>query len=204
MKEIDARKTEERNEIKHYSDYILEEDNLRSMLEEEASKENQEFLKSMQMDNLKRAEEVKEKKKIDDLMDKEEKLNEVLLAISDPFLSEETNFSKVRPDHFKGFSKDQIKYIFRENDAVLAEKKRLKKKAEEVSKQWDTHQDAILQEMEKAEFERQLKVKHENQVQVKTLKIQRQLLREKQAQMKKEKFGAIEEGFFQKFGQSCR
>ena len=134
-------------------------------------------------------------------------------SISNPFLSEETDFSyktstkdgsKFQPDHFKGFSKDQIKYIFEENDAVLAEKRKLKRDADEEKKDWDQFQASVIEEMEKAEIERQLRVKHDNHIQAETLKLQREELREKQAQMKKDKFGAIGEGFFQKFGQSCR
>jgi len=200
-------------EMKQYSDYVLEEDNLRSALAVEENNAKMEKRKEIDRKNLQKAEEVRNNRKNDKMQEKKEKLEEVMNAISDPFLSEETDFSykasnkdgcRFRPDHFKGFSKDQIKYIFVENSAVVAEKRKLESHAEEERKDWDNFQATVVDEMERAEHDRQLRVQHDNQIQAETLKIQTRELKLKQAQMRKDKFGAIEEGFFQKFGQSCR
>lgn len=197
---------QDEEEQKKYAEFVQEEDNLRSILEEKEAKYNYDVLKSVQMDNLKRADDTRNKREHENKMDKKQKADEVKYAISDPFLTEETDFSKskFRPDLFKGFSKDQIKYIFQENDAVLREKAMLRKRAQDERENWDAYQADIVYEMEKSEYERKLKVRHDNQLQAETLKIQRKELKEKQDRMIKDKFGAVEEGFFQKFGRSCR
>mmetsp|Transcript_59037 Transcript_59037/g.69002 ORF Transcript_59037/g.69002 Transcript_59037/m.69002 type:complete len:115 (+) Transcript_59037:173-517(+) len=78
---------------------------------------------------------------------------------SDPFLSEETGISKssiaehrVRPDHFKGFSKTQVRCIYEQNEAVIKAKNRVKdtERLEEIN--WTEHQKAVQHDMEEVEF----------------------------------------------------
>lgn len=90
---------------------------MRTIMAEEEEKANNETTRFVMMDNVMRAKEVREKKARDDAAEKEMKEAEVRHAISDPHSTEETVFCKnhhtnyrFRPDHFKGFSKEQIKY----------------------------------------------------------------------------------------------
>ena len=165
------------------------------------------------MDNIKRAKEIAKKRTQEDIIDKQEKVDEVRHAMSDPFLTEDTDYfdpritgerAKFRPDLFKGFSKDHIKLIYKQNDAVLCEKEKSKKKAIQENQAWEQYQVGVLEEMDKAEYDRQLKINSDNQVLTETLHIQRKEFKEKQDRAKIEKFGAISNGFFQNFGKSCR
>lgn len=211
MEEMENASMKQAEQVESYAEYVRNEDTMRTIIAEEEEIAKMNVTKSIMMDNIKTAKEVRDKKAQDDAMEKKLKEAEVLHAISDPHLTEETEFSKnhsadhrFRPDHFKGFSEEQIKFMCKENDQVLREKQRLNDQNEIEEKEWAQYQADIVQALEAAEIERQQRVEYDNQIQADALKKQRLELKEKQERMRREKFGAIEEGFFQKFGRSCR
>lgn len=208
-KETEAkREVEKENE---YSQYVIAEDKLRcEMYEQEQSMRAKQDLDVM-VENLKLAEERRARMKAETEMEKQLEKAEATFVQTSPLFCEETDFAKsalsdnrVRPDHFKGFSSKRCKAIIDANADVVVEKEKLTELKRQQENDWATQQAEMVRKMEEVEVERNLLIKQENEIQSKTLKLQREELKKKQDTMEREKFGAIGHGFFQKFGTSCR
>ena len=134
--------------------------------------------------------------------------SEIAKAMSDPFLGEDREKGRrghrFSPDHFKGLTEGQVAALYRENGQVVSEKEARRQEEREEERMWEEQRRGVLREMEEAECLRQLHVAREMGIQKEILEVQRKELREKQERMKQDKFGKIEEGFFQGFGTSCR
>ncbi len=163
------------------------------------------------LENLRLAEERRARMKAEREMEKELEMAEKSFVDHSPLYCEETNYAKsamsdnrVRPDHFKGFTSSRSKAIIDSNAAVIIEKEKIMAREKQLEDEWAKQQEAMIKKMEEIEMERTLVLKQDNEVQARTLKLQRQELKMKQQAMEKEKFGAIGRGFFQKFGTSCR
>eukprot|EP00568_Trieres_chinensis_P004069 CAMPEP_0183294386 /NCGR_PEP_ID=MMETSP0160_2-20130417/2748_1 /TAXON_ID=2839 ORGANISM="Odontella Sinensis, Strain Grunow 1884" /NCGR_SAMPLE_ID=MMETSP0160_2 /ASSEMBLY_ACC=CAM_ASM_000250 /LENGTH=336 /DNA_ID=CAMNT_0025455705 /DNA_START=123 /DNA_END=1130 /DNA_ORIENTATION=+ len=194
-----------------YNQYVVAEDEMRAEMDCAEAHRQAELTKSIEIENLELARQAQLKAKECAALNK--KLNEIEVNQSQRshFLSEDTNFAKsassphrYRPDHFKGFSKDQIQAIYNENDRVIEEKGKnlaLKRQEEE---EWSLYQGSVVQKLEEIEIERQKFICEQNRLQAAEIEQQRKELKAKQARMQKERFGSIGEGFFQGFGTSCR
>lgn len=200
--------TEEENE---YSEYLLAEDKLRCEmhLHEQSLRTKQDM--DVMMENLKLAEERRARMEAERETEKELEKNETNFVQTSPLFCEETNFAKsalsdnrVRPDHFKGFSSARNKAIIDANAKVVEEKQQIIELERQQERNWAVQEAEMINKMEEIEIERNLLMKQDNEMQARTLKLQREELKAKQDAMEREKFGEIGFGFFQKFGTSCR
>ncbi len=194
-----------------YSKYILEEDRIRCEIADEEEKHRRQMEISLMIDNKRLAEE--SKKRRDEFERNEKQLDdeETKGIIASPFYCEDTNYSKsavsdhrFRPDHFKGFTSVTLKSIIDANESVVSEKIAMREELERREQIWAEKQKDMAAQMEEAEREKIQLQEQENKIQEKTLMKQREELREKQLQMERDRFGSIGNGFFQKFGTSCR
>ena len=78
------------------------------------------------------------------------------------------------------------------------------KDEDEREREWASRQNDMVAEMAEMERIKQKVMEDDNKIQEETLKIQREELKQKQEEMKRDRFGAVDYGFFQKFGTSCR
>ena len=108
---------------------------------------------------------------------------------------------RVRPDHFKGFDKDQIHKFYKDNDAVMEDKR--DKSAQEANREavWASFQAEMLRRTDDAEVLRQQRIADDNRDYSNTLQNQREEFRVRNAKTGVAEIGA---GFFERFGQSCR
>lgn len=185
---------------------------MRCELENEKERSKTESEASVKIENIQLATRRKMERMSRERAEKDLEEAESSHVQSSPFFCEDTDYAKsvtahhrVRPDHFKGFSKDQVKTIYEENDQVLAAKTQSKKDDEEMTKYWDQQQWQVGQLMDERENEKEKAKLANNRRQLETLKIQCEQLKEKQRNMEKDRFGSISnDGFFQGFGTSCR
>jgi len=73
-----------------------------------------------------------------------------------------------------------------------------------IEQGWAAKQSEMVLRMEEVEKKKRQLVAEENKIQADTLKTQREELKQKQIKMEQDRFGSIGNGFFQKFGTSCR
>lgn len=198
---------QEKEANKHYSEYVLAEDDIRRAVEEEKRNHDKEKAKAIQNENL-------EKAKISDLIkrctkeniDKIEE-NEIVKAQKSPFLSEDVRDDddcRIRPDHFKGFSSVKIAQIYAENNELVSQKKKVQKEEKAMKREWENYQSEVMKKLEEDEINKQDRIREENYLQADFLRLQQQELKEKQSKMSNDQFGKIEKIFFQGFGTSCR
>lgn len=194
-----------------YSQYVIEEDELRCELYNQEKAHRSEIEASIMMENLKLSEERRIKEQEEKEREKELEAAENMFVGTSPFFCEETDYAKsmlsesrVRPDHFKGFSPKESKAIIEANISVAAEKDLLIKTEQQREQEWALHQAYIISRMEQMEETRNKSIEEDNNIQAETIMAQREELKEKQKAMEREKFGEIRNGFFQKFGTSCR
>lgn len=227
IQNLKDRQLNEMNEKQEYADYVLKEDYMRTLMAREEEDQKKRLLIEIKDDNLRQARENKMKREQQLQREKEQKSAEVSHAMNEPFLTEDTEqvHKKIsssavcsngsietsesgrghfRPDHYKGFTKDQIQYLLSQNETILREKEMMNDQIRQEEENYAQYQSAMLEEMELAEYERQQQVLRDNKNQAQIHNQQRKELKEKQDYMKRDRFGEIGEGFFQKFGQSCR
>jgi len=205
-----AQKEEEEENLR-YAHYVLEEDRHREEVALDEAKNTAEINKSVQLDNMCQAKEARMKTRNEQEVEKRKSEAEVSYLQSCALLSEETDTAKnvlaehrYRPDHFKGFHKEKVQHIYNENDNVIKEKYERCVQEKEHEMEWAAHQEGVIRQMEEAEIERRRHMEKENQTQTAAWEIQRLEVQQRKKHMEKDRFGAIDEGFFQGFGQSCR
>mmetsp|Transcript_15941 Transcript_15941/g.31722 ORF Transcript_15941/g.31722 Transcript_15941/m.31722 type:complete len:367 (-) Transcript_15941:87-1187(-) len=206
-----ARAMEEKEDDMRFHQYLSAVDEMRGQLEEEekavarADRLNNRMLNEEQarLTAESRANEAALQAKLAEL--------ELEHAKNDPFLNEETDFAKsaiadyrVRPDHFKGYSEAQVKYIFKKNEELVSDHKETKRQEAEVEKAWGQHVAAVTRVMEENEQEAKAQADYLNQLQKEDLEKQVIVQAEKKRQMREDRFGAIDGGFYKGFGTSCR
>ena len=209
--EKQARSAEIKEDSVRYHQYLTAVDQMRAEMEDaEKARVKSEKMMVRAM-NEARASEVADTKAADKELN--DKLNEMELkhVMESPFINEETDFGKsavsdyrVRPDHFKGYSKDQVRYIFKENEVVLDAHKKAKQEAVDVEKAWGKHQAAVTYMMEQNEQSQKVQRDYVNKLQAEDIARQRLVQAEKKVQAEKDRFGSIDGGFFKGFGNSCR
>lgn len=209
--EKQARSAEVVEEGMRFHQYLSAVDQMRAEMEEAEAARVKAEKRMVRAMNEARANEVAETKAKDKAL--EDELNEMELkhVMEDPFINEETDFGKsaqsdyrVRPDHFKGYSSDQVKYIFQENDVVVAEHKKAKQEEKDVDAAWGRHQDAVSYMMEQNYQAQKAQRDYMNKLQAEDIAKQRLVQAEKKAQAEKDRFGSVDGGFFKGFGSSCR
>ncbi len=211
QKEKNDRIQQEVEKEKEYAEYVITEDKIRCEIHDQEKIHRANTKVDIMVENMRLAEERRRRKQEEKTRDKELEAAETNFVQTSPLFCEETDFAKsalsdnrVRPDHFKGFSPKKSKAIIDANVSVAAEKEYHTRMELQREEEWAAQQAEMIQKMEEIEKAKQLVIEEDNLIQAKTLKAQREELKEKQANMEKERFGAIGNGFFQKFGTSCR
>jgi len=209
--EKDARSLEIKEEALRYDQYMNAVDTMRGEMEDNNNRQVHETRMQVRHLNEERAAEQAENKRND--MAYNEQLNRMQIdsAAKSAFLNEETDYGvsalashRLRPDHFKGYNKEQRLYIFKDNERVHREKIQADERNADEEMAWAAHQERVSRMMEAAEQQDKEHKDYINQVQAQDLEEQTIELKAKQQKMKEDKFGAIGEGFFQGFGTSCR
>jgi len=205
------RRDVEAEKERQYSEYVLAEDVARCKIANEERQYRENIAKSVMIDNFKLSKERQSEKQCREEEDRMMEAKEVLNVQTSPFFSEETEYDKSiladcksRPDHFKGLKREQIKSIYESNALVAAEREGNRKQEQKYEEDWAQHEAEVIKQLENYEAEKQQDTIEENRLQANVLESQREELKQKQRQMKKDGFGTIENGFFERFGRSCR
>jgi hypothetical protein len=209
--EKSARSTEIKEDGMRFHQYLTAVDQMRAEMEQAENDRVRAEKLMIRMQNEARAAEVNDQNTAD--KEFETKLNNMELkhVMEDPFLNEETDAAKsavadyrVRPDHFKGYSKDQVRYIFKENEVLVGDHKAAKQEEKEVEAAWGRHTAAVTFAMEQNEQAQKAQRDYINKLEAEDIAKQRLVQAERKLQSQKDKFGAIDGGFFEGFGTSCR
>mmetsp|Transcript_181 Transcript_181/g.436 ORF Transcript_181/g.436 Transcript_181/m.436 type:complete len:368 (+) Transcript_181:143-1246(+) len=199
----------ERREEQDYANYVLEQDIIRSQLEEESKRKKDEEARLRQMENLEYARQARQRKEHEMEADNEAQRLQSHYLQTCPLLTEDTRLAtnvnakhRFRPDHFKGFQKDHVKQLYRENDAVVCEKREISNREANLEANWAKYHDQVVDKMRDAEEARQRMVAEENRVQMEILGQQKK--ENKEAELERNRHPEIGSEFFTRFGQSCR
>jgi len=202
---------EERENAMNYDKVVLEQNAISCHQAQQDEYRRSELKRAVQAENAARAEEERRMRRLEEKQLAETHRAHVGSQHSNPFLSEDTDYAKsaisdhrVRPDHFKGFSNDQVQLLVKGNADVLAEKMAAKKEAEMKEAEWNEYQEDLLRAAEELDRQKDEEKREQIRQQNEELQAQREELKKKQEQMKRDRFGAIGQGFFQGFGTSCR
>ncbi|ETV95216.1 hypothetical protein H310_11136 [Aphanomyces invadans] len=143
---------------------------------------------------------------LNDIIDR----SEILATVQSDFLSENAlqaklaNPNRVRVDHWKGLSKDEVKKIvLSNNDLLTAKQKRhcLEKESELLQHQAE---DGIRRQLIEIDYDAE-KQKAQTQLEIQqTLKRQALEAKEREKKQKEQSQGKIEKSFFNSFGRSFR
>ena len=95
-------------------------------------------------------------------------------------------------------------HIYKQNEVDVRIKEERRQQEKEIEAAWASHQNNVLRMMEASEQGNKEQVEYLNKIQANALSVQREELKMKQEYAKKDKFGAVGNGFFDKFGTSCR
>lgn len=110
----------------------------------------------------------------------------------------------IRKDMFRGYNAAQIRRIIQENEDLLAYRRQVEDNADGDDRAWRKQSLIQQQAMEVANHNEQELRKNENQRNLAVIREQMAAQRQRLAFGKKDKFGAVEPGFFDKFGAGCR
>lgn len=209
--ERNARDTETKEETLRFDQYLTAVDQMRGQLEDASAQEAAARRAwTRQQNELRAAEQAAWNKQ---QSEENERLNKMEAETNSKsaFLNENTAAGisaladyRVRPDNFKGFNKEQTAWIYKDNERVHDEKIAKSNREKQTEQEWADHQMNVSRVMEAAEQQDKEHRDYVNKLQSADLMEQRVELKAKQEQMRKDKFGEINEGFFQGFGTSCR
>ena len=119
-------------------------------------------------------------------------------------LSMDENGRIVRKDQFRGYNEAQIRRILQENEDLRAYNREMVAAHASDEGEWATQQLIQQQAMELANHNEQELRKMEAMRNLAVIKEQMAAQRQRSEFNKKDKFGSVEEGFFNKFGADCR
>lgn len=119
-------------------------------------------------------------------------------------LAMDENGRIARRDAFRGYSKAQIRHIIQENEDLLALKRNNASSEGDANGVWEKQQVLQQQAMEHANYMEKTMRESETQLNLEVLKQQIALQKQRRAESNKNRFGAINPGFFDQFGQDCR
>ncbi|KAL7532600.1 hypothetical protein ACHAXR_007889 [Thalassiosira sp. AJA248-18] len=200
---------DERKEEQDYANYVLEQDRIRSELEEAAKRKKADEARLRQLENLEYARQARQRKEHEMEAENEAQRLQSHYLQTCPLLTEDTKFAtnvnaehRFRPDHFKGFQKDLQRKLYKENDAVVEEKREVCNREAESEANWARYQAEEMKQRMFAEETKQRMLVEENRVQSSILAQQKEELEQKKAET--ENLAPIGSEFFMRFGQSCR
>lgn len=119
-------------------------------------------------------------------------------------LAMDENGRIVRKDQFRGYNAAQMRRIIQDNEELLAYRREMAAAETGNEAEWATQKLIQQQAMELANHNEQELRKMEAQRNLAVIKEQMAAQRQRTDFGKKDKFGAVEPGFFDKFGADCR
>lgn len=188
------KKLEEEQKV-NYIQSVSRQEEVREQIEKEISSERAKRVKDIQLENLKSSHQTSQKQ-----------LDNISYI---PFILEGSTGSRgssdrISADQFRGFGVEQVRSIYKENLLIAEEKLRQKHKEEEEEKNRVANEVKVREELEQiAQLQEQRRLAN-NRALAEAWEQQRNELRIKQRKLKEDRFGTITDGFFQRFGTSCR
>ncbi len=198
-KAVDAK----RRDDEEYHNCVLEQDMLHLELEAQAKRRRDEQARLCQVENMEYANQARQRRENE--MEADIKAQRCPLVTEDTKLARNVNSEQwYRRDHFKGFSKEQVAQLYRENESVAED--RLKQKAREAESEadWAWHQEEMLSKMREVEETRHQMLNEERRIHLDVLARQNEELNKRKAQMKAERLPEIGTAYFSRFGRSSR
>jgi len=110
----------------------------------------------------------------------------------------------IRVDMFKGFTAEQKRRMFQDNEEIIRHKNAVKENERRSEYDWMIQQEMSLRAMELAEYEE--KCIRESQKEDRLSYLREQIDEQKRAKQEweKTKYGEMGRGFFEAFGKDCR
>ena len=209
MAEKERARHEEQKREQEYANYVLQNDQLLERLGEKCVQRKEARVKAQQLENMEIARKASMKREMEMQADKEADAAQTRHLQTCQLLTEDKRVGtnemqphRFRPDHFKGFDKEQIHKFYRDNDAVMEEKHAISVQEANREAAWARHEEELLRRMDEAEALKQQRIADENRAHSDTLQRQREEFRIRNA---KSEVAGIGSGFFERFGQqSCR
>ena len=209
MAEKEKARHEEQKREQEYANYVLQNDQLLERLGEKCVQRKEARVKAQQLENMEIARKASMKREMEMQADKEADAAQTRHLQTCQLLTEDKRVGtneiqphRFRPDHFKGFDKEQIHKFYRDNDAVMEEKRAISVQEANREAAWARHEEELLRRMDEAEALKQQRIADENRAHSDTLRRQREEFRIRNA---KSEVAGIGSGFFERFGQqSCR
>ena len=205
--DVDAKKRDEHE----YHKSVLEQDMIRSEMEAHAKRRRVEQARLCQIENMEYARQARQRKDNEMKADYEAQLRQSHYLQTCPLVTEDTRLARnvdaehrYRKDHFKGFPKEQVAQLYRENESVAEERRAINAREAESEADWARYQVEMLSKMQEAEEARQQMRIDERRVQLEILARQKEELDKRKAEMKAERLPEIGTMFFSRFGKSSR
>ena len=199
---------QEQKKEQEYNSYVLQHDRILKQMVEESAQRKKVRAKSQQDENMEIATKAAMRRQMDLQAKKEADVAQAHYLQNCELLTEEKRVStnemhphRVRPDHFKGFDKEQGQKFFRDNEAVIAEKRGILIQDAKRDSDWASYEKELLRRMDETEALNRQRIVDENRTHRDILQRQREEFRVRNA---KTEVAGIGEGFFDRFGQSRR
>lgn len=197
---------------KAYANKVLEQDKIRFELEGIAQRRREEDEKQRQLENMEYARQARRRSEMEVMAENEAQRLQSHYFQTCPLLTENAlspassvdKGYRIRPDHFKGFQKEQVKLLYEENDAVVKQKHKLLTQEKEHEAEWARYNAELIDKVNNLEETRQRMAAEENRKHEEILKRQKEELDKRKAEMEKERAPGIGPEFFNRFGRSCR
>lgn len=211
IEEKDLRKAEDLDEVDRYAayeDFVVEQ---RRQLEDEEQRTRRARHEDLARRNANDAIEVKARNAVSRTRTQNVERAEIMARMRDRDLCEDTATAhsmlgshRYRPDHFKGFAREQVSKILASNDGLIDDKRRTKRDMRETLADYDDSQAALLKLAFDEEETYQYEVKLAADALQTELLAQRDVERERLRKMKEDRFGHIGPGYMDGFGTSSR
>lgn len=203
VKEKGKQKKSQDYEEQEYASYVLEEDKVRTYAQLDKEEQIAVIEASVQEENKRIAEE--KQKQMKQMKDIEKDLEDLESRhfLTSPFYCEKSAYDGANvPSDFKGFGKVKVEMIIKSNEVLRAEKLTVQQEEMKREEEWASQHNYMIQQMEVMELQRKKANENEIKLQQEILSKQMMEQKEKQEKMKKDRFGEIGYGFFQKFGKT--
>lgn len=207
IEEKKAREADFKNQDHAYAQYLKDIDGVRERIEREAIDEVAQARKQQQQHNIAQAQEQAQLKAERNAAELKANQDEMDNMYNDPFLNEVQTRNpdgRVRRDNYKGLSKDELKGLFADNQALVKDHTMNKRDDRADDKQWVKQQQMINRVIAEAEIGEQER-RQQALLDQKAEHFQQMAdARAREKANKEASRGAFDAGFFGKFGTSHR
>lgn len=198
MAEKERARCEEKKMEQEYASYVLQNDAILQRMGEECVKRKEERDILQKLENMEMMRQRELRREMELKAEKEADATQARYLQNCPLLTETKD---KRPDHFKGFTKDEIHKFYQDNDKVMAENEMALREKQRREHEYASYEGELLRRMDAAEKMKQERIAEHNRDYGNTLLRQREESRIRNA---KTEVTGIGTGFFERFGQSCR